>query len=96
MERVYEITFNEAVLKIDVPKLSRAWRVRIISAIDGKLRMNPEVFGKPLRYSFKNHRVLRVGDYRVVFRIDNLTVVVILIEHRSVIYDLTKRRIGIS
>ncbi|MEK7139969.1 MAG: type II toxin-antitoxin system RelE/ParE family toxin [Patescibacteria group bacterium] len=93
MEGIYEIIFQEAVLKIDVPKISRAWRVKIIHSIDGKLRIHPEIFGKPLRYSLKNHRVLRVGDYRVVFRIDGSAVVVILIEHRSVVYELIKKRI---
>lgn len=96
MERVYEIVFHEAVLKTDIPKISRAWRARILQSIDGKLKTHPEIFGKPLRYSFKSHRVLRVGDYRVVFRIDSNTVVVILIEHRSTVYEVIKKRIRIK
>ncbi|MES2504791.1 MAG: type II toxin-antitoxin system RelE/ParE family toxin [Myxococcota bacterium] len=45
--------------------------------------------GKPLRYSLKGHRRLRVGDYRVVYRIEpqNQTVVIIAIKHRKDIYE---------
>ena len=93
MEGVYEIVFHEAVLQSDVPKISRVWREKILHAIDHKLRTHPEIFGKPLRYYFKSHRVLRVGDYRVVFRIGNSMVIVVLIEHRSVVYELIKKRI---
>lgn len=96
MEGVYEIVFHEAVLRTDIPKISRAWRARILQAIDGKLKTHPEIFGKPLRYSFKSHRVLRVGDYRVVFRISDWMVIILLIEHRSVVYELIRKRIGIK
>ena len=44
--------------------------------------------GKPLRYSFKGHRRLRVGDYRIIFRV-NLTqriVTIVAIKHRKDIY----------
>jgi len=33
--------------------------------------LDPIGFGKPLRYSLKGHRRLRVSDYRVVYRIDH-------------------------
>lgn len=46
--------------------------------------LDPIDFGKPLRYSLKSHRRLRVGDYRVVYKIDNNTVTIISIKHRRI------------
>jgi mRNA-degrading endonuclease RelE of RelBE toxin-antitoxin system len=46
-------------------------------------------FWKPLRYSLKEHRRLRVADYRGVYRVDasSRTVTVIAIKHRRDIYE---------
>lgn len=60
---------------------------RIKKAIEEKLTTRPEIFGKPLRFSFKGHRSMRVGEYRVIFRIDKKTVKIVLIAHRSVVYE---------
>ena len=39
----------------------------IEEAIETKLTEDPVSFGKPLRYSLKGSRRLRVGDYRVIY-----------------------------
>lgn len=51
--------------------------------------VDPIGFGKPLRYSLKGHRRLRVSDYRVVYRIEEKTntVLIIAIKHRRDVYD---------
>ena len=58
----------------------------IKNAIEERLMIDPIAFGKPLRYSFKGHRRLRVSDYRVVYRIENKTVIIIAIKHRKDVY----------
>lgn len=88
----FEIRYHEAVVAEDIPKLSKEWRDAVKSAIEKKLTENPEVFGKPLRHSLKGYRKLRVGDYRVVFRIERTTVKVFVIQHRSVVYKILKKR----
>ena len=40
---------------------------------------NPEI-GKPLRYSFRNHRSLRIGKHRIIYRFD---------EEKEILYILT-------
>ena len=55
-------------------------------AIEERLMVDPITFGKPLRYSLKGHRRLRVSDYRVVYRIENKSVIIIAIKHRKDIY----------
>jgi len=57
-----------------------------MDAIEEKLAVAPEIFGKPLRYSMKGYRSLRVGDYRVIYRIAGMTVRIARIAHRSTAY----------
>ncbi|HTM64555.1 MAG TPA: type II toxin-antitoxin system RelE/ParE family toxin [Gammaproteobacteria bacterium] len=47
--------------------------------------MTTKSYGKPLRYSLKNHRQLRVGDYRVVYRINETesTVIIVATKHQQ-------------
>ena len=52
----------------------------------------PEIYGKPLRSSLKGYRNLRIGDYRIIFRIEEKAVKVFAILHRSIVYkDINKR-----
>lgn len=82
----YKIEYHELVVKEDIPKLSAGNKLRIKKSIEDKLVTGPEVFGKPLRKSLKNYRSLRVGDYRVIFRIEGARVKIFIIQHRSVVY----------
>ncbi|MBI3334970.1 MAG: type II toxin-antitoxin system RelE/ParE family toxin [Candidatus Portnoybacteria bacterium] len=90
----FTVIYHEAVAKEDIPKLSSEWPQNIRLAIEGKLTVQPEVFGKPLRRSLKGYRKLRVGDYRVIFRIEVNTVIIFLIAHRSIVYKKTYKRIS--
>jgi len=90
----YEISYLSSVVKQDIPALSEEWSWRIKKTIEDKLFYNPEIFGKPLRGSLKNFRSLRVGDYRVIYLIEKKTVLVVVIEHRSVVYKHILKRIS--
>ena len=79
-------------MKKDLPKLDRYWREEIKTAIETKLTTSPELYGKPLRRSLRNYRKLRVGDYRVVFRIEDLQVKIFVIGHRSEVYSIANKR----
>jgi len=69
MEITWRLEYEVSVVKTDIPRLSHSAKKQIKKAIEEKLATRPEVFGKPLRKSLKGHRSLRVGDYRVIFRI---------------------------
>jgi mRNA interferase RelE/StbE len=88
----FEIIYEKKVVEEDIPKLSSAWKIKIRNAIEVKLVTHPEVYGKPLRRSLKGYRKLRVGDYRVVFRIAGLRVMIFAILHRSIAYEEMERR----
>ncbi|MBI1862086.1 MAG: type II toxin-antitoxin system RelE/ParE family toxin [Deltaproteobacteria bacterium] len=79
---MYRIEYLECVVQEDIPKLGSA-KNRIKKAIEDKLKRNPVEFGKPLRYSLKGCRRLRVGDFRVIYVIDGETVLIVKIGHRK-------------
>ena len=93
MEVVYEILYEVCVAKEDIPKLSSINKKRIKNDIQVKLTTRPELFGKPLRQSLKGYRKLRVGEYRVIFRIGGRKVKIFAILHRSTVYTKIKSRI---
>jgi len=72
---------NDFLKKLDKPNKER---------IEKKLRdlkNNPEL-GKPLTFNLAGLWSLRVGDYRVLYRVDNnqLLILVIKIGHRKNVY----------
>ena len=85
---LFSIDYLDTVVKDDIPNLSHAIRPAIKRAIETRLTIDPIGYGKPLRYSLKGHRRLRVGDYRIVYRIDiqNHKVIIVAIKHRKEIY----------
>jgi len=86
MEINYQIIYQDHVIKNHIPALSTKVKLLIKNAIEERLMVDPVSFGKPLRYSLKGHRRLRVSNYRVVYRIENKTVIIIAIKHRKDIY----------
>jgi mRNA interferase RelE/StbE len=84
----YRIEYLDSVVREDIPRLSKDVRNRIKKAIEQKLATHPIEFGKPLRYSLKGARRLRVEDWRVVYAIEPPDVVVIVkIGHRKDVYE---------
>jgi mRNA interferase RelE/StbE len=89
---MFEILYHDEVVKRDIPKIGVGWQKKIRIAIETKLMTQPEVYGKPLRRSLKGYRKLRVGDYRVIFRIEGQRVKIFVIQHRSKVYSGVSKR----
>ncbi len=87
--KTYTIEYLATVVKEDIPSLPKSAKIIIKKAIEERLMLDPVGFGKPLRYSLKGHRRLRVSDYRVVYRIDDSKnmVIIVAIKHRKDIYE---------
>lgn len=85
----YQIEYLDTVVEEDIPSLPVSVHDRIKRAIETRLVADPVGLGKPLRYSFKGHRRIRVGDYRIIYRLDNAKklVTVVLIKHRKHVYE---------
>ena len=85
----YTIEYLDSVVEDDIPDLPKTMRELIKRAIETRLIADPIGLGKPLRYSFVGHRRIRVGDYRVVYRVDpkKFIVTIVLIKHRKDVYE---------
>jgi mRNA interferase RelE/StbE len=84
----FTLEYYENVVKRDIPALPKTMRLRIKKAIGERLATDPVSHGKPLQYALKGHRHLRVGDYRVIYRIvpERRCVLIVAIDHRKDIY----------
>ena len=84
---IYRLEYLESVVQKDIPALSPPVRQRIRKEIEHKLAENPIEFGKPLKYSLKGCRRLRIGDYRVVYVVKGDCVTIVKIGHRREVYE---------
>lgn len=89
MQRVWKVEFD-ADARADFLKLSTADQRRIRKFIGERLvpSHEPEKLGKALSGKFICMWRFRVGDYRLIARIENLRVVIVIITiaHRSKVY----------
>lgn len=92
MEIIFNVVYHHLVVSYDIPKLSSGWKKKIKRAIEERLFAHPDLYGRPLRRSLKGYRKLRVGDYRIIFNIEEYTVKILIIQHRSVVYDEVLKR----
>jgi mRNA interferase RelE/StbE len=88
----FSLTYHRLVPR-DLNRLDSFWKVQVLGAIEEKLLTEPDYFGKPLRQALRGCRSLRVGDYRIVFRIQQRTVTILAIVHRSTEYKDLEQRI---
>jgi len=89
----FDIEYHYLVEREDIPRLSRFWQDEVRLAIETKLTTRPDLYGKPLRRSIAGYKRLRVGDYRVIYRIEREIVKIMIIRHRSVVYKMIGRRL---
>ena len=83
----YTIQFVEDVVKEQLPSIPMPWRQQIKRAIEERLAVDPVKLGKPLRYSLFGLRRLRVGDWRIIYKINGNVVEIIKIGNRKDVYE---------
>ena len=89
---LFTLRYHPAVRSDDLTRIDRKMKDRIRRAIEERLQTLPHEYGEPLRKTLKGYWKLRVGDYRVVFKIIKSEVWILCIRHRKEIYkDIEKR-----
>jgi len=88
----FRVVYRPEVLSEDLPGIPRNLQARILRAIDGRLTTEPLRYGTRLRRSLSGLWKLRVGDYRVVYEIEERTVRIWAIAHRKRAYLEVERR----
>ena len=67
----FPLRYDPDVKSVDIPLLDAKLRTRIRKAIEMRLREAPHLYGHPLRKTLRGYWKLRIGDYRVIYRIVN-------------------------
>ena len=82
----FTLLYHPAVRAEDLPLIDQRTKNRIRKAIEERLQTAPHDYGEPLRKSLKGYWKLRVGDYRVVFKVIESEVLILGIRHRKSVY----------
>ena len=89
----YQVVYHPAVLADDLPTINRNLHARICRAIEQRLTTAPTYYGKPLRQQLRGYWKLRVGDYRIVYRIVGQEVWIYYIQLRRDVYTVPPKRL---
>jgi mRNA interferase RelE/StbE len=89
----FEMRYHPDVRGIDLPKLNETLKKRIKKAIEERLSISPHQYGEPLRKTLKGYWKLRVGDYRVVYKVEGSEVWILAIINRKDVYTNVIKRI---
>ena len=90
----YTLLYHPQVATDDLSSIPRNLERRLAKAIESRLTTAPERYGDPLRASLKGFWKLRVGDYRVVYKIVQREVWILAILHRKRVYEAVLPRHG--
>ena len=88
----YNLVYHADVKKADLPRINEKNKSMIKRAIEDRLTTQPEVYGKPLQRTLKGYWKLRVGEYRIIYKIFGNELRIYGIIHRKRVYrDVGKR-----
>ena len=89
----YQLRYHPDVKEKDLPKINKNIQKRIKTAIEQRLLRAPERYSEPLKRTLKGYRKLRVGDYRIVLKLEKETILILGICHRKDIYERMQWRL---
>ncbi len=82
---VYKIFYHHKIEE-DISRLDLSTKKRIIETIEKRLSAEPQKYGKPLRKPLKSYWKLRIGRYRVVYKILEDEIWILAITRRDIVY----------
>ena len=89
----FELRYHPDVRDVDIPKLNETLKKRIKKAIEERLSISPHQYGELLRKTLKGYWKLRVGDYRIVYKVEGNEVWIFAIINRKDVYTKVIKRI---
>lgn len=90
----FELRYHPDVKSVDLSLINEKLKNRIKIAIETRLMTSPHLYGEPLRKTLKGYWKLRVGDFRIVFKIGGNEVKIFGIIHRKEVYERIKKRLS--
>ncbi|MDD2935108.1 MAG: type II toxin-antitoxin system RelE/ParE family toxin [Candidatus Pacebacteria bacterium] len=96
LELKYEIFFEPVVISEDLKLIGKKDKERIKKAINVKITSHPDLYSLPLRRPLDGYRKLRVGKYRIIFKLNEKKKICLIIgiRHRENIYSITEKRLN--
>ena len=88
----FRLRYHPDVKAKDLPLIDVKLKARIKTAIERRLASEPQRYGEPLRKTLRGYWKLRVGDYRIVYKIVGEEVLILGIIHRKKVYDAIEKR----
>ncbi len=84
---MYKVAYLDSIEE-DLKKLDKAVVKKILNRIEAYLAQDPKELGKPLKGDFQGYWRYRWGDYRVIYRIaeKEILIIVLRISHRKEVY----------
>ena len=89
----YRLFYHPDIKKEDLPEIPRNIQERIRKAIEKRLLIDPGKYGEPLKRGLHGYRKLRVGDYRIIYKVDKENIAIFKIGHRKEVYHQAHLRI---
>ena len=86
----YTVHYHKEIPE-DLPSIPVNMQSRIKKAIEDRLLIDPIKYGDPLRRSLKGYRKMRVGDYRVIYKIQNNSIYILKIGNRKEVYSKIRK-----
>lgn len=84
----YTVIYGNSLPFKEIKKIPSNILQTIRNQIEEKLTHSPEIFGKPLRNSLYGYRRLRIGKYRIIYRITPSAIVeVMFIGKKPKVYE---------
>ena len=85
---MYKVVYLDQIEE-DLKKLEKSSIKKILVRIETHLAVNPKELGKPLKGEFQGYWRYRWGDYRVIYKISEqeILIIVLRISHRKDVYD---------
>jgi len=87
----FELVYHPQV-RSDVAALNEKRKRGIRAGVENRVAVAPQQYGEPLRKTLKGYWKLRVGDYRVVFKVVGAEVRILGIGNRKQVYDVIAKR----
>ena len=82
----FTLRYHPDVRKVDLPLLDEKTKNQIRTAIEKRLQTAPQDYGAPLRKTLRGYWKLRVGNYRIVYKISGSAVWILGICNRRDVY----------
>ena len=94
---LFVLRYHPDVRKVDLPLLDERTKTQIRTAIEKRLRKAPQDYGEPLRKTLKGYWKLRVGNYRIVYKIFGSEVLILgICNRRDVCLKMLARAVAHS